>query len=333
MRNEALETHYINHFELLEVRHARDATLIPDEHGRPLLIGPPRPPARATDRAGRDLTTTLASVDGDVFARTVRTLARASGDDPFDHVDVVIPRPASDTAVVTLRLRNSLLNTVLLYDMMLAAPAPDHSSGSRATCGASVRCSSSAAGIDSTSACVSPSSTAAYREIERHPTYGPVAWREAATVVPVLERDSLRVRLTFAADEWRIDEVAIADLIARPRARTVGWDGARTPRQRVGEGPAGPAPRRRALRRDVPGQRFWVSFEAGPATRLARSFLLASQGYYSEWIRASWVRTGTDTARFRPGAAALDRTFSRWRDKRDSIDAAFFATRIPMETP
>ena len=39
VRNEALETHYINQFELLEVRHAKADRLIPDEHGRPLIRG------------------------------------------------------------------------------------------------------------------------------------------------------------------------------------------------------------------------------------------------------------------------------------------------------
>ena len=174
-----------------------------------------------------------------------------------------------------------------------------------------------------------------YREVERHPTYGPVAWREAATVVPVLERDSLRVRLSFAADEWRIDEVGVADLVARPRARTL-------PVQRLRGLPDSTTARvQRGLRRadehyveTLPGHRFWISFDAGPAPRdSTRTFLLASQGYYSEWLRARWVRTATDTATFKPGAAALDRTFARWREKRDSIDAAFFGSRIPVGVP
>lgn len=336
VRNEALETHYINQFEVLEIRHARSDTLIPDEHGRPLLIGARRPPVQAVDRAGRDRTLTVARIDDDVFSTDSVTLARASGADPFDFLDVVVPRPPADSAVVTLRLRNSLLNTVLLYDFMLAAPGAGSIEwltrdmrriGPMFQFGRWYR--------EHFGLRVSVYDGARWREIERHPTYGPVAWRDAATVVPVLERDSLRVRLRFAADEWRIDQVAVADRFRRPRTRTLAI------RQLAGLPDSTSANVMRSLREaderyveTFPGQRFWMSFDAGLAPiDSTRSFLLASQGHYSEWVRASWVKNATDYTTFSPGPAALDRTFARWREKRDSIDAAFFATRVPVASP
>src|ERR1041385_7053653 len=222
VRNEALETHYINHFELLEVKHDGRHRAIPDEHGRPLVIGPTVPATAAHDRAGRDVRSTLERQDADVFRTDSVTLARATGEDPGDYIDVTFPRPAGDSAVVTLLMRSSLLNTVLLYDLMLAAPggrsidwlqrdmhriAPAIRFGQwyRANFGLRVWVRDGRR----------------YRQIERHPTYGPVAWREAATVVPVLEKDSLRVRLTFTADEWRIDRVAMAADFSRARPRLI----------------------------------------------------------------------------------------------------------------
>lgn len=336
VRNEALETHYINHFELLEIRHGHGDTLVPDEHGRPLVIGARLPPARAVDRAGRDWTPTVARIDDDVFSTDSVTLARASGADPFDFLEVAFPRPAADSAVVTLRLRNSLLNTVLLYDFMLAAPGAASIEwitrdmrriGPMFQFGRWYR--------EHFGLRVSVFDGKRWREVERHPTYGPVAWREAATVVPVLEPDSLRVRLSFAADEWRIDQVAIADRFRRARARTLPI------RRLAGLPDSVSANVLRSLRdaderyvETFPGQRFWIAFDAGPAPRdSARSFLLASQGHYSEWIRGSWVKNATDSATFSPGPLALDRTFARWREKRESIDSAFFATRVPVGAP
>ena len=334
VRNEALETHYINHFELLEIAHAADRRLIPDEHGRPLLVGEIRPPVSARDRAGRALGSTLAGSDGAVFGTDSGTLARATAEDPLDHLDMTFARPAGDSAAVTLHLRNSLLNTVLLYDMMLAssgARSLDWLSRDMRSIGPVLRFGRwyrEHFGLR-----VHVWDGKRWREIERHPTYGPVAWREAATVVPVLERDSLRVRFTFAADEWRIDRVGVADEVSRPRPRLIPVTTVRAKNDSIA------ALAHRNLRSaderylvTSPGQRFHVTFNTGkgtPGTR--RSYLLASQGYYSEWIRGGWVKRATDSVVFKPTAASLDRTLARWRTQRDSIDRAFFTHRIPVE--
>ena len=48
VRNEALETHYLNHLATLEVRHGRDERVVPDQQGRPLALSDFRPAARAS---------------------------------------------------------------------------------------------------------------------------------------------------------------------------------------------------------------------------------------------------------------------------------------------
>jgi hypothetical protein len=336
VRNEALETHYINHFELLEVRHPRDRRVIPDEHGRPLVIGATQPLARARDRAGRDVLAMLQRVDGQVFSTDSGTLTRATGDDPYDHIDVAIPRPAADSAVVALHLRNSLLNTVLLYELMLGeqgARSIDWMSRDMQRIGSVLkfgRWYRQHFGLR-----VSVWDGRRYREIERHPTYGPVAWRDAATVVPVLEQDSLRLRLSFMADEWRIDWVGVSADFNRPRARTLPIGHVRATDDSIA------AITQRSLRhadgryvQTSPGERFWVTFLAGPEpAESGRTFLLASQGYYSEWIRGSWIKQASDTAKFDPSRSTVERALRRWGAQRDTLDQAFFATKIPMRVP
>jgi hypothetical protein len=310
--------------------------VIPDEHGRPLIVGALRAAASVRDRAGRNLSRTLELADGDVFTTDSGTLARASGTDPGDYLDIVTPSPESDSAVVALHLRNSLLNTVLLYDMMLTRPGArslDWVSNDLRRIGPMLRFGRWYREHFGLRVWVWDGSE--YREIERHPTYGPVAWREAATVVPVLQRDSLRVRLTFTTDEWRIDRVAIASTFARVRPRLIAIDRIRATNDSIA------TLTKRSLRsadnryvQTSPGEHFWMSFNTGPeAEGSARTFLLASQGYYTEWIRGSWLKQTTDTLAFTPSVAALDRTLKIWIARRDSLDRAFYATRIPMSTP
>jgi len=74
IRNEAMETHYINHLQLLEVRHAIDETALPDTQGRPVVVGGITTPATIVDRAGRDLRATLAVADDKAY-RTEQSAA------------------------------------------------------------------------------------------------------------------------------------------------------------------------------------------------------------------------------------------------------------------
>ncbi|MEO8323458.1 MAG: hypothetical protein ABI571_04885, partial [Actinomycetota bacterium] len=62
-------------------------------------------------------------VDGNVFSTAEETLRRVSRADFDDHIDLTVhAAPGTDSVAVVLDMRNSLLNTVLLYDQILAAP-------------------------------------------------------------------------------------------------------------------------------------------------------------------------------------------------------------------
>ncbi len=115
LRNEALETHFINHTELIRVRHAADSRVVPDQSGRPLVVAGFRPISFAKDRAGRDVRNALSAADGRVFSSALGTVRAAREGDLDDWIDIDAANlPPGDSVAVVLRLRNSLLNTVLL---------------------------------------------------------------------------------------------------------------------------------------------------------------------------------------------------------------------------
>jgi hypothetical protein len=334
VRNEALETHYINQMELIDVRHAVDEIVIPDEHGRPLALKALLAPVRIADRAGTDLRATLARRDGVVFSTAVSTMAAVTEADPNDFIDfTVAPPPGADQVAVVLNLRNSLLNTVLLYDLMLGGPGArslDWLAHDMTRIGPVLQLGRWYRGNFGLRVLVRDG--AEYKEVERHPTYGPVAWRDVATVVPTHGRDSVHVRLAFLADEWRIDEVRVAAGVRSVRGKTLGVT-------RVEAGSASIA--QEALRgireaderylQTSPGQRFTMLFDVGrnePGT--ARTFLLASQGYYTEWVRGSWIKAARDSVPFRPTRAALVTAIRRWDASRDSVERRFYGSRIPV---
>jgi hypothetical protein len=171
-----------------------------------------------------------------------------------------------------------------------------------------------------------------YREVARIGDSGPIAWKEVAAVVPVPAGDSVRLRLSFPADSWRIDGVAIAGDFTRPDSRSlsavqvVGADG-----EMDGGALAALVAADETYLQTSPGQRFRVHFDPGPDRGgESRSYLLASQGYYTEWIRRDWIRNSTQSSRFLPSDSTLFVAMVRWRARQGELEREFYATRIPV---
>jgi hypothetical protein len=335
VRNEALETHYINHLELLEVRHAEDEFVLPDERGRAVAVRSLIAPTSIRDRAGRDERATLGAADGVVFRTDRATLDGVSVRDMEDYLDVVLPNPGVDSVAIVLRLRNSLLNTVLLYELMLGAP------GARALdwMGQDLEQIGPAAELGRWYARrmgmrVAVMVAGTYHDAARISDTGPVAWNDIAAVIPVPPSDSLRIRLSFTADDWRIDELRVAAGVRRPPTRAIeptavfGRDG----EPDSGALASIAAVDQRYLQTS-PGDRFTIRFDAGsgPVSKdSARTFLLASQGYYTEWVRGSWLKSAQSNTAFVPSDSMLLEALVRWRDEQASLEQRFAATRVPV---
>ena len=336
VRNEAMETHYINHLELLEVEHAVDARVVPDADGSLLVLESLQPPFSAVNRRGRDVGELLARADGRAYKTDRRALDGVSAADMDDWIDLSIPiDPGASTAALAFRLRNSLLSTVLLYDVMLApagAAALEWLGDDLARISTVVelgRWHRRRAGLH-----VSVWDNGTYREVTRIPDSGPIMWDEMAIVVPVPagERD-LRVRLSFIADYWRVDQVRVSFDVKTaqsrpiPLAEVTGRDG-RPDRDALA---TMSTPDERYLQTS-PGQKFTTRFQTErERPGRSRTFLLSSQGYYSEWIRGSWIQNATATEPFRPTDEAIVTAMRKWAAKRDAFEKQFTRARVPVQ--
>lgn len=330
IRNEALETHYINHLELLEVTLRPGERMVHDEAGRPLAMALDlTAPDRATDRSGRDVTAALAALDGQEFESSPARLAAAVAGDFGDAIELEFPAPTTSQVGLVLRVRNSLLNTILLYDIMLGsgAPAVQWLGGDLERIGPAARLGrwyASAMGLR-----VSVRDGAGWREVARVPDVGPLAWKDVVVRLPAVAGEPLRARLDFTADNYRLDAVGLADQVRPARTRSVPIEEVRAA---DGEVRAGPLRALRGVDRDYlitgPGDRFQVAFAAGKATG-PRAFLLSSRGYYTEWVRGDWVRQPTVEESFEPGDDALRAMYRRWVAVREEFETEFHRQRVP----
>lgn len=335
IRNEALETHYINHLQVLDVRHRHGEDVLPDASGRPLVVGRRWPATRAVSRLGRDVAQLLSRADGGVYRTDPATLSAARAGDLGDWIDVAFPLPAdSDEVALVLRARSSLLNTVLFYDVMLAEAGPR----SLDWLGRDLERISSA--VELGRFCrkymglrVTVWRDGAFREIARVPDPGPIAWHDVAVAVPVAPGEAeVRLRLEFLADAWRFDALALAESVRSevPRILPVGDVRGPTDLPEPAALESLRAPDQRYLQTS-PGQRFVVLFDPEPlAPAERRTLLLSSQGYYTEWIRGDWLRSSHPGRVFSPTEEALLRALGRWEREQGSLEARFDAQRVPV---
>ena len=347
LRNEALETHFLNHIELLEVRHPTGSRVVPDQSGHLLALSGFTPVARATDRAGRDVRDRLAASDGQLFGSAPSVVRAAREGDLDDWIDLdVSGLPPGDSVAVVLRLRNSLLNTVLLYDGMLSGrDAPDWlNSGLQHIASAVdlsrwyVRTMGMRASVEGVALTGDPR-----LGVARLGDVGPIAFRDVALVLPRAAADAkvARVRLRFVADNWRIDELLVAGTIVRPAWTALPVDTVVVPTPADGKGPVlDTAAVRMVADADDryletrPGQRMTLVFHPASARPLggdsSATYLIAWQGWYREWIRGSWLANPKRTTPFVPGDAAVLAALRSWSERKTTLEREFYASRIPV---
>lgn len=336
VRNEALESHYIDHLELLEATHRRDELVVPAPRAGLVALRMPHAPAEIRDRAGRDLRDVLDRPDNKVFATDSTTLARAAaGGAADDYIDLVVPKPQGrDSLAIVLRMRSSLLTTMFFYDRMLAGQG----ASALEYVGRDLQRVTKVAQLATWyvrhfGLRVSVMTDGGREElpVARLVDFGPAAWRDVAVIVPSrADGDSVHIRLTFLADAFRIDQVRVSSDIRTVAPRTLSvarvTDGSGSVRGDVRDVLQRADDRRLQT---WPGQRFIAEFDVGVAPAMERTFFLAAQGYYVEWMRANWLKTPVGTA-FAPWDEPVAPILRRWLSTRDSLEQRFFLQRVPI---
>jgi hypothetical protein len=257
-----------------------------------------------------------------------------------DWVELIVPVPAeaqTKRPVLALRLRNTLMATVLLYDVMLKAQ-----------------------GIRALEWLGSDTLNPVYawrvsRWFDRHyslrvqvwdgdrfvtaatvsPT-GPIAWHDVAVELPPVRGPEARIRLSFLPDNWMVDWASVGLGTVRPLAvRTIppaGADG--VPGERTEEIVTPLRDKDRNYLITSPGESHILFFPAEtPAPGTERTCFIRSRCFYIEWLRADWFRDGgsvTAASSFEPGDEAVIRTARLWLQKKDDLERRFTETKIPL---
>lgn len=331
VRNEALETHYIDDLAVEAVTHGPNERAVPGEVGAALVLRGERPPRTAVDRAGRDVLSTLRHADAEAYTTADAVTSAVTEGDLTDAITLTFPRPAADSVALALRFRSSLLTTVLLYEHMLAdqgARGLDWLGQDLASIGTVAEFGDYY--LRRLGLRVEVEEAGTFREVGRIAEAGPIAWAERAVVVPVPEGDVLRVQLRFVAGGWRIDRATLADVrttrpVRVPLAAVTDDAGRLLPEV---SGSLRTADLAYAVR--GPGSVFHATFRPPPPpARERQTFFVSAQGHYIEWMRPEWLLR-PDRGRFVPNDSTLVAAIGTWRRLRDDYEARFESSKLPV---
>jgi len=339
LTNEALETHYINQFTVFAAYRPKGTKVFSSNDGDPVLVGSVRPPNKVVSRSGRTVTGMVQSEDSLSYRSDDPTTAGLLTGDPMDWLDVTfdVPEGATECRLVA-RLKNTLLSTVLLYNLVLA------SQGFR-TLSWQDRMDSDevyATMFRNVYQTFSGVTIKVLRDGEWIQTasihdVGPLAWKTVTFVVPVDHAGEQTVRFQFVADNFMIDNIGIertppisqAPLVEELKLVEVLDNSGKTRNDIL---PLVSQVDARYLVTD-PGQSFRMGYSVPVKPGLEATVFVKSRGYYTEWIRGKWVRENHadytfDLFDLRGTLAQLGR---EWMEGKHEIESTFFETRIPLK--
>ena len=339
LANEAYETHYINSFTLLSIDHPAGYEVFPTEKQDILLFGEECEILDAKSKSGRSVIDLISSKDGHWYQSDSLTLWELTQRVTQDWIDVKVRVPPDAKKMcVALRLRNTLLNTVLLYDVMLrsqGAEAVDwmgSKSGNLLYAWRLHRWFRKYFGLH-----VQLFDGNRFKEVVRIPDTGPIAWKQVASELPLPKTDTALLRFAFLPDNWAIDWIGVSfegrnDLQAKEVkcVKLIDPHGERkdTLIHLLKE-------KDEDYLVTYPGESYFMTFNPGPVPEgEKRTYLIKSRGFYIEWIRQDWIASPYGEAErfeFQLNESSVVKAAQLWQSKKSYFEKEFFESRISYQ--
>jgi hypothetical protein len=338
--NEALETHYINQLSLLKVSHPLGTQVFPSNDGGFISTRNLQPPAAAVNCLGENVLPLVRNPDDRWYrgdTTMVKRLAEGVYSDWLD-LKLNVPENAANVKLV-LRLRNTLMNTVLFYDVVLASQGLDALEWTeRMNTDQQYAAQFYAAYLSYAGITAKIYRNGAWVQQARIGDAGPITWRNTAVEIPLdaNHEGELLLRLQFFPDNLMIDYVAFDVDTSAEETLLVEKVLPAEIHDNLGEARDEILP---LIQHDDaqflitnPGESYHFVYDLAPKAKMETTIFLQSKGYYTEWIRGEWLTTSPSNYRF--NLFEIDNTISQlrqsWLENRELMEKEFFKTRIPL---
>jgi len=325
MRNEALETHFVNAVHLLVAPRPMTGALVRGIDGA--FYHATRAAAPESCRAGgEDCATAVAVRDGVEWSTRADPTSLAA----MDSMDLIFP-PAVGNRALLVAGRQSFVSTYVFYQSLAFA-------GSHAGDLLAEVERRGTAGVPGAWAMMQRLAQVEVfagplggelRPIGAFAEAGPIATDQQLLPFPETTSGSVHVRLRFARGAWRFDRLGLVNIAPAPQPSRI------EPTLVDRDGVPNPI----ALARLVdpagylitePGDHYRLTFEL-PEDAKHLAFFLESRGYYYEWMRPEWLREENLSMLATIAAApeeALRRMGPGYARLEPQLDSLFWASRF-----
>jgi len=336
--NEALETHYINRFNLQAVYHNPQSRIVPDSHNGFLSFGSESTPLSATDLHGNNVTAQISRTDNNSFrsgGEITKNMAKSFKPDQLI-VKAAVPAGAHE-AKVKLTYRNTLLSTYLFYEVVLASQGLDAVNWQNRMNTDPVYAADFKRVYDLFSGIsIAKQENGYWQSIGRLPDAGPLSFKECGMRIPVsVNQDTLVLKLEFVPDNFFIDQIAF-DFGSDEQLESVDLQPIEIKNQ---NGTPVPEAANLICSKDEhylitePGDSYDFKYNIPAKPGLKTAIFASSGGYYNEWVRGKWIREDNSSYSFdlyRP-----DKIFARltngWLEHRELMEKTFFNTKVKLK--
>ncbi len=335
--NEALETHYINKFEVAIAAHPKGTELYPTIDNKLLLVSEKVTPITVVDKSGNDITDLLINDDNKFYRSGVKKISELKKGPIFDWVDIKIPASKNLPTKLVLKYRNTLLSTTLLYNVVLGSQGAAGLDWTKKMNEDAVYASQFKMVYDEFSGIkIKIFNNGSWDNLGEFKDAGPLNWKYIAVNLPAYNSDTLLLRLEFIPDNFMIDYIAI-DTTASPQDIKTKiiypceiTDGRGNLRDSLLE----------YIKNDdlnylktEPGDSYYLNYNVPGKNNCEETALIYSKGYYNEWIRGSWINN--KDARYTFNLYDIQGTLSyladSWIENSEILEREFFHSRFSLK--
>lgn len=341
--NEALETHYINQFSLVTVNHPLGTKVFPSPEGGIISTSELSSPISVINSEGENVSRLVNSYDSLWYRSDSSMVKNLEWNAHKDWLDLKINAPSNEnSAKLVFRLRNTLLSTVLFYDVVLASQGVNAVTWTEKMNANPLY----AAQFNTLYKMYAGIKIKVLRKGEWETRssigdIGPIAWKDMAVEIPLKkddanQKDELNVRLEFFTDNFMIDYIACK---VGSSAEDSLFISESLPSEILDDNTKQKDDVLSLIQNDDsqylvtnPGESYYFNYDLKPAPRMQTTLFIRSKGYYIEWSRGGWLTSQQSDHAF--NLWNIDQTISElkesWLGNRDLLENEFFKNRIPL---
>lgn len=336
--NEALETHFINKFEVVVAEHPIGTELYPTIDNELLLVSKSAPVTSATSKDGINITEVLTSDDNKFYRSGVNKVNGLRNGPVFDWIDLIIPSNKNSSTKMLMKYRNTLLSTTLLYDVVIGSQGvaglewTNKMNIDPIYAGQFKMIYDAFSGIK-----IKLFDNGLWKEIGKFKDAGPLNWKYLAAELPASNSDSLFIRLEFIPDNFMIDYIAFDTTTATNN--NIATELIYPIEVTDGNGNNSDSLLSYIIDDDQnylktePGDCYYLNYALPLKNNCEQTFLIYSKGYYNEWIRGSWINNKNDLYTFNlyDVKGTLSYLADSWIENSKLLESEFFHSKFSLK--